>query len=160
MANDDKNDDKTGKRVVTREEAKTGVKLQAGRPAVVVLSNVNAPADEEEDAEVSLEFDPQVVAALPGATLRLSGAGVPAQEVPLEESVQLEWKGPSRKITVEARAGSRKVVLLEAQAAGDPAQPLHWSGHLEDLVEHGPHQAAAAVTGSMGDSHLHVQVDL
>ena len=165
-------DDKTETRGVTLEQAKAGVELIAGHRVVLVISGVKGTAratdsegeepaspEETDAAEVWLEFDEQVVSALPGATIAFSGEGVPKQELALAASVRLNWSGPSRKITVEAHAGERSVVLFDRQPAGDPAAALHWSGHLEDLLEHGPLEEGHSTSGSMGDSHLHLTVE-
>jgi len=180
-------DDKTETRSITFEQAKAGVKLIAGHRVVLVISSLKgtpsaadsagedapsrsedassqaeepaSPAEEADAAEVWLEFDEQVVSALPGASIAFSGEGVPKQELPLAASVRLAWNGASRKITVEARAGGRSAVLLDRQPAGDPGAALHWSGHLEDLLEHGPPEEGRSTGGSMGDSHLHLTVE-
>jgi hypothetical protein len=88
-------------------------------------------------------FSEDIVDALPDdATLELSGPPGPPQVRLLSHGQRtggsvhygFDWLDPSTKVTLEAKAGSRKVVLFKDQAKGETGEKLELSGQLEELL--------------------------
>jgi hypothetical protein len=135
-----------------RQDLGSGVRVEIGERVLLTI--------DDSDTEVTVSFPEEVASAIGPGSLTLSGDGIEKQtrSIATGERVgdqvlfRFGWKGPQRKVDLEASAGGRTVRLWQAQAAGDDQARLEWSGCLEELLP--PPKAGSGpvvIAGNLGE---------
>jgi hypothetical protein len=118
-------------------------------------------------AEVEVELNADVLAALPDGALVLSGDGIDEQQIAFADAEQADgvlrftfkWEDLSKKVKLVATGSGKSVTLWEDQPAGDPSQDIVWSGAISDL--YAPAEEAPGEPQSVGEmpENLHLRDD-
>jgi hypothetical protein len=125
-------------------------------------STTTAPSTTTTAAQVVaiVELQADVLTMLPDGTLTLTAAGIDDQQIAFSAAEQddgvlrftFKWNDASLKVTLVASAGGNSVTLWAEQPAGDPSQPIVWSGAVSDLYTlPGDETGEPEITGSTID---------